>query len=264
MSYHGLKAIPNGVLNLSTLDGWWDEGYDQSYGWAIGRGETYEDHHLQDEVESRDIYNLLEHEIIPLFYDRGPDNLPSGWLEKIKTAMYHLCPIFNSHRMLQEYSKQFYVSASRRYNDLSREDMKGAKDIAVWRQKIMTNWDQIRISRVHVQNGKPAPVLRPLRIGTNIFLNQLQPEDVDVEIYCGRLSFKDEFTEKETIQMKPVNSAGTGNYHFQGEIPCSERGKYGLTIRVLPSSRKLETPYTAGLVIWAEEQPIVAGEAILE
>ena len=128
----GMKAVPNGVLNLSTLDGWWDEAYRQGCGWAIGRGETYEDHQLQDEIESRDIYNLLEHEIVPLFYDRGLDNLPSGWLEKMKTAMHHLCPTFNSHRMVLEYTNEYYVSSSRRYNELSGEDMKGAKELAKW------------------------------------------------------------------------------------------------------------------------------------
>jgi starch phosphorylase len=253
----GMKAIPNGVLNVSSLDGWWDEAYNHSYGWAVGRGETYEDDKLQDEVESRDIYNLLEREIVPLFYDRGLDNLPSGWLEKMKAAMTDLCPIFNSHRMAQEYTKQCYIGASRRYNDLSREDMKAAKDLAQWRQKIMTNWDQIRIHRVNVQDGTPVPVLGNLRIGADIFLNELAPEDVDVEVYFGPLSLRDDFTQRSTLQMKAVNAAGNGNYHFQGEIPCGETGKYGFTIRVLPSSRKLETPYTAGLVIWAEEGCIV-------
>ncbi len=254
----GMKAIPNGVLNLSTLDGWWDEAYRQNYGWAIGRGETYEDHQLQDEIESRDIYNLLEREIVPLFYERGSDNLPSGWIEKMKTAMHHLCPTFNSHRMVLEYTDQYYVSASRRHNELSSEDMKGAKELAEWRQKIMTNWDQIRIHRVHVQNGKPVPVLGSLRIEADIFLNELDPEDVDVEIYCGPLNLRDDFTQRNTKQMKAVGSDGNGNHHFQGEIPCGETGKYGFTIRVLPSSQKLEAPYTAGLVIWADEQAIVA------
>ncbi len=253
----GMKAIPNGVLNLSTLDGWWDEAYDQSYGWAIGRGETYEDQHLQDEVESRDIYNLLEREIVPLFYDRGLDNLPSGWLEKMKAAMGHLCPIFNSHRMAQDYTNECYISASRRHNDLSREDMQGARDLALWRQKIMTNWDQIRIDRVGVQDGKPLPVLGRLKIEAEIFLNELDPEDVDVEAYFGPLSLRDEFTQRDTVQMSATGSSGNGNYHFQVEIPCGETGKYGFTIRVLPSSRKLETPYTAGLVKWADEQAIV-------
>jgi starch phosphorylase len=253
----GMKAIPNGVLNLSTLDGWWDEAYDQSYGWAIGRGETYEDRQLQDEIESRDIYNLLEREIVPMFYKRGLDNLPSTWIEKMKAAMHHLCSTFNSHRMVLEYTDQCYVSASRRYNELSKDKMKGAKDLALWRQKIMTNWDQIRIHRVQAQNGKPLPVLGDLKIKADVFLNELDPEDVDVEIYYGPLSLRDEFTERNTIQMKAVDSDGNGNYHFQGEIPCGKTGKYGFTIRVLPSSRKLETPYMAGLVIWADEQAIV-------
>jgi starch phosphorylase len=253
----GMKAIPNGVLNLSTLDGWWDEAYDQSYGWAIGRGETYEDQQLQDEIESRDIYNLLEREIVPLFYERGLDNLSSGWIEKMKAAMHHVCPTFNSHRMVLDYTDQCYVSASRRYNDLSKGKMKGAKDLALWRQKIMTNWDQIRIHRVQAHNGTPLPVLGDLKIKADVFLNELVPEDVDVEIYYGPLSLRDEFTERNTIQMKAVDSDGNGNYHFQGDIPCGETGKYGFTIRVLPSSRKLETPYMAGLVIWADEQAVV-------
>ncbi|MCK4390940.1 MAG: alpha-glucan family phosphorylase [Desulfobacterales bacterium] len=256
----GMKAIPNGALNLSTLDGWWDEGYNQSYGWAIGRGETYEDHYLQDEVESRDFYNLLEREIVPLFYDRGLDNLPRGWLEKMKGAMRHLCPIFNSHRMVQDYTNQFYISASRRYNDLSREGMKGAKDLALWRHKIMTNWDQIRIHRVHARSGTTIPVLGRLGIEADIFLNELDPEDVDVEIYFGPLSLRDEFTRRDTIRMKAIGSQENGNHHFQEEIPCSETGKYGFTIRVLPSCRKFETPYTAGLVIWADEQVVVSGQ----
>lgn len=252
----GMKAIPNGVLNLSTLDGWWDEGYDQSYGWAIGRGETYDDHNLQDEVESRDIYNVLEREIIPVFYDRGLDNLPYGWLEKMKAAMYQLCPIFNSHRMVQEYAHQFYTSASRRYNDLSREDMNGAKELALWRDKIMTNWDQVRINQVNVRDGIPVPVSGRLRIGADIFLHRLAPEDVDVEIYFGPLSFKEEFTERQTVGMKAVDSDGNGNHQFEGEIPCSHTGKFGFTIRIMPSRRKMETPYTTGLVIWAQEQAI--------
>jgi len=252
----GMKAVANGVLNLSTLDGWWDEGYNQSYGWAIGRGETYEDHHFQDEVESRDIYNLLEREIVPLFYDRGPDNLPHGWLEKMKAAMCHLSPIFNSHRMVQEYTDQFYISASRRYNELSRDEMQGAKGLAQWRDKIMTNWDQIRINRVNVHDGVPVPVSGHLRIGADIFLHQLDAEDVDVDIYFGPLSFKDEFTERETVQMKAADSDGNGNHHFEGEIPCLRTGKYGFTIRVMPSRQKMETPYTTGLVIWAQEQAI--------
>ena len=253
----GMKALPNGVLNLSILDGWWDEAYDQSFGWAIGRGETYEDRQLQDEIESRDIYNLLEREITPLFYDRGLDNVPRGWLEKMKGAICNLCPTYNSHRMVLDYTDRYYVSASQRYNGLSKDEMKGANDLAEWRQKIMTNWDQIKIHGIRVKNGQPVPVLENLEIEADIFLNELTPDDVDVEIYCGPLSLRDEFTQRSTLRMKAADSDGSGNYHFQGRIPCSETGKYGFTIRVLPSSRQLEAPYTGGLVLWADEASIV-------
>ena len=256
----GMKAVANGVLNLSTLDGWWEEGYDQSYGWAIGRGETYDDLHLQDEVESRDIYNLLEREVAPLFYDRGLDNLPVGWVKKMKAAMCHLCPVFNSNRMVQDYNHQFYVGASKRYRDLSREQMKGTKDLALWRQKIMTNWDQIRINRVHVYDGQPVPVKGRISVGTDVFLHQLKPEDVDVEVYFGPLSFEDEFTERKTLQMKAADSDSNGNHRFEAEIPCSQTGKYGFTIRIMPSREKMETPYTTGLVIWANDEAIVGSQ----
>jgi starch phosphorylase len=253
----GMKGIPNGVLNLSTLDGWWDEGYQQDYGWAIGRGETYEDHTLQDEVESRDIYNILEREVIPLFYDRGMDNLPGGWIKKMKAAMRDLCPVFHSHRMVQDYDEQFYNSISRRYGVLSQDDMKGAKDLAHWRQKIMTSWDQIRISRVNVENGMPVPVSGRLKIGADVYLSGLQSDDVDVEIYFGPLSFQDEFTQKETMLMVSAGSDGNGNHRFEGEIPCFRTGKFGFTIRIMPTRQKMETPYSTGLVIWAQEEVVV-------
>jgi starch phosphorylase len=137
--------------------------------------------------------------------------------------------------------------------------MKGAMDLADWRQKIMTNWDQVRIERVNVKNGQQVPVAESLQIEADIFLNQLGAEDVDVEIYCGPLDLKDEFADRTTVRMQASNSDGNGRFQFHGEIPCEETGKYGFTIRVLPSSRKLEAPYTGGLVIWADEETLGSG-----
>ncbi len=256
----GMKAIANGVLNLSTLDGWWDEAYDHRYGWAIGQGETYEDHHLQDEVESRALFNLLEREITPLFYDRGVDNLPMGWLEKMKAAMCDLYPKFHSHRMVQDYNKQFYTSISKRYSNLARDEMKGAKELAEWRQKIMTSWDQIKINKVNVYDDIPIPVSGRMKVGAEIFLSQLQPEDLDVALYFGPLSFEGKFTEKDTVPMDAVESYGDGHHHFEGYIPCSQTGKYGFTVRIMPTHRQMETPYSTGLVIWANEDVIARKE----
>ena len=107
----GMKAAVNGVLNLSILDGWWDEAYAPDMGWAIGRGEEYEDHALQDEVEGKALYDLLEREIIPLFYQRGMDGLPREWIRKMKASMRQVGGTFSSHRMLLEYPERFYAPA---------------------------------------------------------------------------------------------------------------------------------------------------------
>jgi starch phosphorylase len=186
------------------------------------------------------------------------DNLPLGWLKKMKAAMIHLGPIFHSHRMVQEYNEQFYKSISKRYFELSKNEKQGAKELAQWRQHVMTNWDQIHIHRVAVQDGSPVPVSGDLKIETDVFLNQLKPEDVDVELYFGPLTFEDEFTERQTIPMVSTGENGDGNYRFNGEIPCSSTGKYGFTIRIMPTRAKMETPYSTGLVIWAPEEVIVA------
>jgi starch phosphorylase len=129
----------------------------------------------------------------------------------------------------------------------------------------MTNWDQVKIHHVQAQNEMPLPVLGALRIKADVFLNELDPEDVDVEIYYGPLSPWDEFTERNTTQMTAVDSDGSGNYRFRGEILCRKTGRYGFTVRILPSSRKFETPNTGSLVIWAQEQAVEgAPQAVLD
>jgi starch phosphorylase len=255
----GMKAIPNGTLNMSTLDGWWIEGYDPQFGWAIGHGETYEDRELQDDIESRDIYNLLENEIIPLFYDRGPDNIPKEWVKTMKDAMRHLCPMFNSHRMVQEYTHQFYRGSARRHNELTQNGMAGAHALAEWRQKLLTNWDAIRISNIRSGETIDLPINSDFKIEADVHLAELDAADVDVAIYYGPLNLKEQFTERYIQIMKPGNNDGNGNYHYTGFIPCSQTGKFGFTIRIMPSSQKLETPYTTGLVVWAAGETISRG-----
>jgi len=256
----GMKAVANGVLNVSTLDGWWDEGYEQRYGWAIGQGETYEDHQLQDEVESRELFDLLEREVVPLFYDRGSDNLPAGWIDKMKAAMTGLTPTFNSHRMVQDYQTQCYESIAQRYSYLARDDMKGATQLAEWRQKIMTNWDQIEIRNIIVHDEVPIAVSTHVQITADVFLGKLEPSDVDVDLYFGPLTFEGEFTEKDTVAMNSLGPGENGGYHYEGKIPCTETGKYGFTIRIMPTRSQMETPYSTGLVIWAKEGAFVKNQ----
>jgi starch phosphorylase len=245
-----MKALANGSLNLSVLDGWWDEGYHRDFGWAIGHGEVYQDHEIQDAIESRDLYNLLEEEVVPLFYRRGQDGIPRGWVEKMRAGLRSLVPIFNSHRMVQEYVNRYYISCSRRFNVLSDNEFAGAKDLAAWRQKIMTSWQHVAIKEVSSEDGLDMTAGEELEVVTKIKLGSLTDEDVTVEAYYGRLDQNGDFTERETALLQAGESAD-GLYTFTGKIPCQKTGRFGYTVRITPSKDKLENRYAMGLVAWA-------------
>jgi len=246
----GMKALANGSLNLSVLDGWWDEGYHRDFGWAIGHGEVYQNHEAQDDIESRDLYNLLEEEIVPLFYQRGPDDIPRGWVEKMRAGLQRLVPVFNSHRMVQEYVNHYYLPCSRRFNALCRDDFIGARDLASWRMKLMTSWHEISIEEISSGKGLEMPAGKELEVAAKIRLGSLIPEDVTVDAYYGRLDHNGDFAERETIPLKAEDSAD-GFYTFTGKIPCQKTGRFGYTIRITPSKERLENRFAMGLVAWA-------------
>jgi starch phosphorylase len=177
----GMKALANGSLHVSVLDGWWDEGYHRDYGWAIGHGEVYQDHAAQDHIESRDLYNLLEKDVVPLFYRRGNDGIPRGWMAKIKAGFKNLVPIYNSHRMVQEYVSRYYLPCSRRYNGLCTKGYAGSKDLATWRQKLMTGWQDVSVVEITSVDGVERTGGEEVDVGAKVELGALSPEDVIVE-----------------------------------------------------------------------------------
>jgi len=246
----GMKALANGSLNLSVLDGWWDEGYHRDFGWAIGHGEVYQDHNAQDDIESRDLYNLLEEEIVPLFYQRGPDGIPRGWVEKMRAGLQRLVPIFNSHRMVQEYVNRYYLPCSERFNTLCHDDFAGAKDLASWVRKLMTGWQEISVGGVSSGESLEMPSGKELEVVARIVLGSLTPEDVTVEAYYGRLDQNGDFSDRETVVLEAKDSAD-GLYTFRGQIPCQKTGRFGYTIRITPSKEMLENRFAMGLVAWA-------------
>ncbi|MGD9162347.1 MAG: alpha-glucan family phosphorylase, partial [Desulfobacteraceae bacterium] len=246
----GMKALANGSLNLSILDGWWDEGYKSDYGWAIGKGEEYKDHQAQDDIEGRDLYNILEKEVVPLFYKRGNDDLPRGWIEKMKAGLRDLVPVFNSHRMVQEYTDRFYLPCSARYNRLSSSKYAETKSLASWRQKVMTGWNSVTVQEVISEEGRDIPIGGKLEVTAKVVLGELTPDDVTVEAYFGRLDHNGEFKERETKELLPVSLDGEIHV-FKGDVGCSGTGRFGYTVRIMPSKKRLENPFVMGLVAWA-------------
>lgn len=246
----GMKALANGSLNLSIMDGWWDEAYDPRFGWAIGHGETYQDAEAQDDIESRELYNLLEREIVSLFYRRGSDDIPRDWVEMMREGLRKKMPVYSSHRMVQEYLTRFYIPCSRRFGVLSESAYAGARDLARWRQKILTNWQDVSVLQIGSEGDFERLVGAALEVTASVRLGNLLPEDVTVEAYYGRLDENAEFAERETTRLAPVQGE-QGVFLFKGAVPCPRTGRFGYTVRVMPSHDRLENPFVLGLVNWA-------------
>src|SRR5439155_9798364 len=152
----GMKVCVNGGLNLSVLDGWWVEGYQQDNGWAIGAGEEYGDLTYQDQVESRAIYDLIEQEIVPTFYARGSDGVPRDWLKQMKRSISTNVPFFNTNRMVQQYVEVGYWPSAERYLRLAADGLRRAGELAAWRKRLFQGWGQVRVEAVEAQGNPDA------------------------------------------------------------------------------------------------------------
>ena len=246
----GMKALANGCLNLSVLDGWWDEGYHRDFGWAIGRGEVYQNHEAQDAIESQDLYNCLEKEVVPLFYRRGQANIPREWVEKMKAGLSRLVPIFNSHRMVQEYMNRYYFPCASRFSSLCRDRFAGALALSAWLQKVRTGWHEVSVEEIIAGDGLEKPVGDAIEVAARVRLGGLSPEDVTVDAYYGRMDPQGDFVERDTVPLDVVESGGDLHV-YRGHIPCEKTGRFGYTVRVMPSQDRLENRFVMGLVTWA-------------
>jgi starch phosphorylase len=249
----GMKAVANGVLHLSVLDGWWDEGYDRQIGWAIGTGEVYEDKAFQDDLESRSLYDILEKEIIPLFYDRGADGLPRRWLGMMKASLHQLCPMFNTHRMVEEYWDRFYIPAAEHGTRLKESAWQGVKDLSAWREKIMFNWSNVAIKNIEMEQMDSVELGEIYHVETEVFLGDLSAEDVMVEAYCGRLDPSGQYTDRFVQTMSPSKTDKDHSYRYQCDVEFEETGHFGLNIRVTPNHPNPESRHVMGLAIWGQK-----------
>nr|WP_304598761.1 glycosyltransferase family 1 protein [Geobacter sp. FeAm09] len=183
----GMKVAFNGGLNMSILDGWWCEGYQGNNGWAIGKGEVYEDTEYQNQVESRAIYDLLEKEIVPHFYDRGSDGIPRSWVATMKASMQSLCPVFSTDRMVQEYANRSYTPSYRQWKQLVDDNLALALDLARWKERTFKGWPQVRIEEVSAQIADAVAVGSLVPVSARVFLGEIPVEEVAVEGYFGVL-----------------------------------------------------------------------------
>jgi starch phosphorylase len=254
----GMKAAINGVLNLSVRDGWWDEAWGMgvesgvSAGWSIGRGETYDNPDEQDRIEAEALYDMLERDVIPTFYDRGTNHLPRRWIAMMKGTIGTLCHFFNTHRVVREYLERFYLPAATRSQELGGDEMARARLLAAWKARVAENWPAVRI------DGAESSALGELTVGhavpvrARVQLGRLTPDDVSVELYLGRVNPDGHIVDAEATPLRVVEVDGDGGYLYAGSgTPCHRSGLHGYTIRARPTHPDLGAPFLPGLIAWA-------------
>lgn len=274
----GMKAAANGALNLSTLDGWWAEAWDGGFieiesqdenfssnpesappnlhsnlGWAIGRGETYNDEKYQDQVEAAALYELLERDVVPTFYDRGVDKLPRRWIAKMKFAIANLCYFFNSHRMAREYTERFYLRAHAHAEHLMADGGARAKQIAQWRLEIDRNWPQVRLGVIDAPGKADLCVGEEDSIRALVYLDGLTPDDILVEFYEGCVDGSGEIINPRISPMVLIGAEGPNVFRFQTTLFPNRSGLHGYTVRVRPHHPDLGKDFLPGLVKWADQ-----------
>jgi starch phosphorylase len=230
----GMKVVPNGGLNLSVLDGWWCEGYSPDTGWAIGNGEDYDDRELQDDVESKALYDVLENDLVPLFYDRREGKPPRRWIAMMKCSMRKLAPAFSTNRMVQQYTDYFYMTAHKNWQDLSANEFAQAKDLVRWRERVESDWDNVQIVSARVA-GDNAEVGSAVKAEARVSLGSLTPDDVQVQIYSGPLGKNRDVLDGSVEEMKCVGQTDDGLHKYEAYVGCDESGLFGYSTRIMPT-----------------------------
>ncbi len=244
----GMKASINGALNVSSLDGWWDEGHSSDAGWAFGREELYEDYGEQDWIESHELYDILERDIVPRFYDRE-HNLPRDWISMMKESMKLIGKHFNTHRMLIEYVEKTYMPASTNYAELTKDSFSGARELCAWRERLIRQWSKIEIESVDAEMPPNMTVGCDLSVNAKILLGELMPDDISVELVTGTLGPDGSMLNSCAVPMTPVGEGDNGVYTFHTNIQCDASGLCGYSLRVLPHHKYLAHNKLPGLVI---------------
>lgn len=249
----GMKASMNGSLNLSILDGWWDEADYVRTGWPIGHGEDYDDPNYQDEVEANSLYELLEQEVVPLFYHRDAEDIPRGWVSKMKDAIRINCPFFNTARMVREYATRAYFPASDRYFKMTLDGYTPAKELAHWKSKIFEHWYNIKIEHIDVSEPDQIQVNQTIHVKARVYLAGLSSDDVQVELFTGLVNAAGQIVSGvPTVMDYQGVDPQSGTSIYTSTITYTASGLQGMSLRVLPKHEYLSSPYDLGLILWAQ------------
>ncbi len=250
----GQKVCINGIINFSVLDGWWCEGYNGKNGWAIGDETIYDNEYHQDNADSESIYDILEKQIIPTFFDRNEKGVPEKWVEIMKESIKSNTSLFSTHRMVQDYTNKYYIPLMDRVEKQTLNNFKLASELSNWKKHIEKEWPQVdiipdkQITQLNNKNfisGESIPIYASVRLGN------IEPSSVKVQIYYGDVGNDNTIENPHIVDMQLEEKISDNTYRYTTNITLFEGGEYGYTFRVIPNHPDLLNRFDLPLIRWA-------------
>ncbi|MEX0768302.1 MAG: hypothetical protein WD029_07515 [Microthrixaceae bacterium] len=267
----GMKAVLNGALHCSVLDGWWAEcfssgdtsslGQGKTFGpngWAISSAESITDEARRIEVEANSLFELLEMQIVPLYYGDSDGvaegnsvaDTSSGWLTRVRENFRTLGPFVSAHRMVRDYVEGLYVPAAARAEQLTSNNFAGAKSLAEFHQRIQAEWHQVHVDRIEI-NEDIADLGTHRQVTASVSLGALHPSEVDVQLLVGHVGPSGELEHTQTVSLEVHGPESDNHLLYSGTALLGTAGRMGVTARVVPRHDLIEVPIEFGFVAWA-------------
>jgi len=239
----GMKVLVNGGLNLSELDGWWAEAYSPTLGWALGDGKEHGDDPAWDAAEAQALYRILEEEIVPAFYNRNADGIPSAWIGRMRESMSRLTPRFSANRAVREYTETYYLNAAARYCERARDRGAAGVSLQKWEQDVASHWRDVRFGELRVAGSEGERHV----FDVEVYLDGLSPDDVRVELYADPL--KDELPFRlEMTRSGPITGA-VADYVYHASTSAGRPASH-YTPRIIPYHPVARVPLENACILW--------------
>ncbi|WP_375425233.1 alpha-glucan family phosphorylase [uncultured Friedmanniella sp.] len=249
----GMKAALNGAANLSIRDGWWDEWFDPAFGWEIPSAEGVEDADQRDDLEARALYDIIEGEIVPRFYDAS-GGVPERWVQMIRETIAGLAPKVLASRMVRDYVTHLYGPAAASAYAVDGGGA-GAEGLAGWKRRVRAAWPEVKVDHVESLDGDQLEIGAKLHVSALVRLGELSPNDIEVQLVTGRLDSDDQLKEPHVNPFPTGTDVGDGLRRYEGWVEAKRSGAIGYTVRVVPHHPQLASPAEMGLATLPADMP---------
>lgn len=247
----GMKAAANGALHISVKDGWWWEAFRPGLGWSIGNDRLDDDPEVQDALDAASLYDILENEVVPLFYERDQTGLPRTWIHKMKGSIAAYAPAFNTSRMVAEYATQAYAPSAASGRWLRAENLREAREQRAWLERVRGAWESVRVHSV--EDNAPVEALsdQPISVSVRLDPGEVDASDLRIDLVIGAVDASGQLREERTVRMSPSRSEADGLHRFAATVVPGRGGRLGYAIRIMPDRVGLHDPFASGMVHWA-------------